>query len=60
MVDRVSTYTNSTILTIFKMFPLLGIQVLYGGYNKHSGINTDQRKVQQTYPTLDGREARLL
>jgi hypothetical protein len=60
MASRVSTYTNSIIFTIFKVFPLLEIQVLHGGYNKHSYKSRDQRKVQQIYQTPDGREARLL
>jgi hypothetical protein len=60
VANRISTYSNTPVLEVFKVLPLLGVQVQDGSDYECRCEIADKRTLPCTYPTSDGRETRLL
>jgi hypothetical protein len=59
VASRISTYSNTPILEVLKVLPLLGVQVRDGSdYECHCKF-ADKGALPCAYPTSDGRETRL-
>jgi hypothetical protein len=60
MANIISTCSNTPVLEVLKVLPLLGIQVRDGSNHKCRCEIADKRAFPCAYPTSDGGETRLL
>jgi hypothetical protein len=60
VANRISTCSNTHVLEVHKVLPLLGVQVWDGSNYECCYEIADKRILPCAYPTSDGREMRLL
>jgi hypothetical protein len=60
MVNKISTCSNTPVLEVLKVLPLLGVQVRDGSDYECRCKIADKGAFPFTYPTSDGGETRLL
>jgi hypothetical protein len=58
--DQISAYSNSTILKVLKVLPLLGVLVWDGSHYQRGRESRDQEALCCAHPTSNGGETQLL